>query len=104
MNGGGKVDVIFVLSLLVVFQAAVHAQSPQPVATVIDNTIRYAAPVITDDNFVDWMAFIEPSDEEMKWFTEGRWHGSLSAASKEAKALNRPILLWAMNGHPSGET
>ena len=32
------------------------------------------------------------------------WRTELGAASAEAKALQRPILLWAMNGHPCGLT
>ena len=63
----------------------------------------WAAPVITESNFDQWMQFIEPTARELEW-QKVRWHYSLSEAAKEAKALNRPILLWSMNGHPCGET
>ena len=33
-----------------------------------------------------------------------RWHRHLDEAADEARHLGRPILLWAMNGHPCGET
>jgi len=64
---------------------------------------HFAAPEITDANLDKWIKFIRPSDEELGW-RKVRWHSSLSEAAAEAKKLQRPILLWAMNGHPCGET
>ena len=64
---------------------------------------HYAAPEIDDANLDRWIDFIRPSDEELGW-RKVRWHDSLSEAAAEAEALGRPILLWAMNGHPCGET
>lgn len=63
----------------------------------------WAAPAITRRNLDEWQRFIRPSNEELGWRAV-RWHRSLSEAAAEAKKLNRPILLWAMNGHPCGET
>ena len=51
----------------------------------------------------DWLGFIRPSEEELKW-RKVRWHKSLSEAAAKAGKLQRPILLWTMNGHPCGET
>lgn len=58
---------------------------------------------ITEANLNRWVDFIRPSGEELGWRAV-RWHSSLSEAAEEAKRLQRPILLWAMNGHPCGET
>lgn len=58
---------------------------------------------ITGTNLDRWIDFIRPSGEELGWRAV-RWHSSLSEAAEEAKKLKRPILLWAMNGHPCGET
>lgn len=63
----------------------------------------WAAPKITATNLDQWMNFIRPSKAELGWRAV-RWHRSLSEAAEEAGRLNRPILLWAMNGHPCGET
>lgn len=59
--------------------------------------------MINHENYNAWVEFIEPTIEELDW-NAVRWHHSLGSAVKEAKKLNRPILLWTMNGHPFGET
>ena len=63
----------------------------------------WKAPKITDGNLDRWIAFVRPGKEELAW-REVRWHTSLSEAAAESRKLQRPILLWAMNGHPCGET
>ena len=63
----------------------------------------WPVPVLTGSNLNDWIQFVRPSAEELGWRAV-RWHSSLSEAADEARALQRPILLWAMNGHPCGET
>lgn len=64
---------------------------------------HWAVPELTEANLDEWIQFIRPSTEELGWRAI-RWHSSLSEAAEEAEALQRPILLWAMNGHPCGET
>jgi len=64
---------------------------------------RWAAPALTDASYRQWLAFIRSSTEELKW-RKVRWHKSLSEAAREARQLQRPLLLWTMNGHPCGET
>ena len=64
---------------------------------------RWPAPDLTERSYGKWLEFIRPSEDELRW-REVRWHKSLSEAAKEARELQRPILLWAMNGHPCGET
>ena len=72
-------------------------------AAVQQEPARWAAPALTDESYRQWLAFIRPSQEELKW-RKVRWHKSLSEAAAEARQLRRPILLWTMNGHPCGET
>lgn len=55
------------------------------------------------DNLEDWVEFIRPSDDELAWERVG-WRNALWPAVEEARELGRPILLWAMNGHPLGCT
>lgn len=64
---------------------------------------HWEVPDFTNANLDRWIDFIRPSDEELGW-RGVRWHSSLSEAAAEADRLKRPILLWAMNGHPCGET
>ena len=65
--------------------------------------LRWPAPGLSDESYREWLAFIRPRESELKW-RKVRWHSSLSGAAREARQLQRPILLWAMNGHPCGET
>jgi len=60
-------------------------------------------PVLDEKNFKSWVDFIRATPDELKWERLG-WRPELGAAAVEAKALQRPILLWAMNGHPCGLT
>ncbi|MGJ8695714.1 MAG: hypothetical protein ACSHYF_05305 [Verrucomicrobiaceae bacterium] len=64
---------------------------------------HWPTPRIDDSNLQHWIQFVRPAPEELGW-RQIRWHSSLSEAAKEAEQLQRPILLWAMNGHPCGET
>jgi len=60
-------------------------------------------PVLTEANLRKWIDYIRPSDDDKKW-ERLEWRTELGAAVQEAKALQRPILLWTMNGHPLGCT
>jgi hypothetical protein len=60
-------------------------------------------PSLSEKTYKQWLTFICPSGEESRWRRLG-WRSELWAAVQEAKALQRPILLWAMNGHPLGCT
>lgn len=51
----------------------------------------------------EWRALIEPSAAELA-FTAIPWRPNLWSAVQEAQASDRPVLLWAMNGHPLGCT
>jgi hypothetical protein len=62
-----------------------------------------AIPVLTDATVLQWIDFIRPSTDDNKW-ERLDWRAELGAAVEEAKTLQRPILLWAMNGHPLGCT
>ncbi len=54
-------------------------------------------------NYREWIEYIRPSADEEKWRAIA-WRNKLMPAVEEAKKLDRPILLWAMNGNPCGET
>lgn len=58
-----------------------------------------AAPVPTKENFARWRDVIRPKPEEVRW-QEIPWRSSLLEAATEAQRQDKPVLLWAMNGHP----
>ncbi len=62
-----------------------------------------APPELNDQTFEHWRDYIRPSAQEL-CFLEIPWRESFFAAVKEAQETDRPILLWAMNGHPLGCT
>ncbi len=60
-------------------------------------------PELNDQSFRKWIDFVRPGAEESKWRQAG-WRTSLWPAALEARELQRPLLLWTMNGHPCGHT
>jgi hypothetical protein len=60
-------------------------------------------PALTDATLRKWIDFIRPKESDVKW-ERLEWRSELGAAVQEAKSLQRPILLWTMNGHPQGCT
>jgi hypothetical protein len=62
-----------------------------------------APPELNDRTFERWRDYIRPSAREV-CFLEIPWRESFFVAVKEAQETDRPILLWAMNGHPLGCT
>ena len=60
-------------------------------------------PVLDDQSFERWRDYICPQAKEERYL-EIPWRESFYIAINEAKETDRPILLWAMNGHPLGCT
>ena len=58
---------------------------------------------LTEATFPAALAAILPDPAETQW-RQIAWRPELSAAIREARAEDKPILLWAMNGHPCGMT
>jgi hypothetical protein len=78
--------------------AAVAAVAPSPAAAE-EGQGRPAAPRPSSANFTALRDAILPSAEEERW-RDIPWRASLLAAAGEAHADGKPLLLWAMNGHP----
>ncbi len=79
-------------ALLITFIGLTTAAKPAP-----------SSQELTESNYRDWLKYIRPSDSEDGW-RKISWRNNLMPAVAEAKKLDRPILLWAMNGNPCGET
>ena len=62
-----------------------------------------AVPELNEGSFESLRDAVRPRPEELA-FLKIDWHASFHAAVNEAVAADRPILLWAMNGHPLGCT
>jgi hypothetical protein len=56
-------------------------------------------PDLTDDSFESIRASILSTPAEERW-REIPWRTSTWDAVVEASVTDRPVLLWAMNGHP----
>ena len=61
------------------------------------------APAPTDETFDELRALVLPGEDELAWRGRG-WIASLWEGVIEAQRSEKPILLWAMNGHPLGCT
>lgn len=57
------------------------------------------APELTRETYAELAALVRPSTAECAWRAPG-WRPSFGAAVAEARVEKKPILLWAMNGHP----
>jgi hypothetical protein len=73
--------------------------------TVIPGPIaaRGQVPVLDDQSFERWRDYVRPQSKEERYL-EIPWRESFYIAINEARETDRPILLWAMNGHPLGCT
>ena len=58
---------------------------------------------LTDASYAKWRDHILPSPADLA-YKAIPWRASFWDAVVEAQAKERPILLWAMNGHPLGCT
>jgi hypothetical protein len=54
---------------------------------------------LNEQSFEKWRDYVRPSADEMRW-QEIPWRTSFWSAVQEAQRLDKPILMWAMNGHP----
>ena len=57
----------------------------------------------SDQRFAQCRDLVLPSEDELAW-RRIPWRDTLAAAVLEANDLDKPVLLWAMNGHPLGCT
>jgi len=66
---------------------------------------RPAGPTMSEDLTADtleaWHAFIRPTEAERRWL-EIPWRTSFWQSVLDSQRERKPILLWAMNGHPMG--
>ena len=82
-----------ILQILLITTVSINMSSASPPKSI----------ELTSTNYREWIDYIRPSDSENKLLAIS-WRNKFMPAVEEAKLLDRPILLWAMNGNPCGET
>ena len=60
-------------------------------------------PELNDQSFERWRDQVRPQAKEESYL-DIPWRESFSVAINEARETDKPVLLWAMNGHPLGCT
>ena len=60
-------------------------------------------PQLWQHDLEQWEQHVRPSEQELL-YTGIQWHSSFAAGLRAAADARRPLLLWAMNGHPLGCT
>jgi hypothetical protein len=58
---------------------------------------------LTDASYARWRDYLLPAPKDLA-YKSIPWRASFWEAVVEAQAADKPILLWAMNGHPLGCT
>ncbi len=58
-------------------------------------------PELTAETFEDLFETCRPRASEERW-TEVPWIGNLWEGRQQAAELEKPLFIWAMNGHPLG--
>lgn len=66
-----------------------------------NDTIQNQPPAVTLDTFDDLFAQCLPKPQTERW-TEIAWETELWPARQRSAQENKPLFLWAMNGHPVG--
>ncbi|MEM6673489.1 MAG: hypothetical protein AAF726_11650 [Planctomycetota bacterium] len=61
------------------------------------------APLATPETLDALVEQVVPSDEELAWRAIP-WRPTLYDGLSDGAASDKPVLLWAMNGHPLGST
>ena len=64
---------------------------------------RLQAQELTDTTYAKWRDYVLPKPDELA-YRSIPWRPSFWEAVVEAQKKDRPILLWAMNGHPLCDT
>lgn len=58
-------------------------------------------PELTDGTFADLFEACRPKASQERW-VEIPWIGNLWEGRQQAAAQQKPMFIWAMNGHPLG--
>lgn len=62
-------------------------------------TVFLSPPELNDQTYAKWRDLIRPKSEELSW-EQIPWRSTFWDAVVEAQQDDKPLLVWAMNGHP----
>lgn len=74
------------------------ADSAAPAAEVASTPIA-----LTHETLPAWRAYILPDADDLA-YASIPWHVTFADGMEAARAEGKPLLMWAMNGHPLGCT
>lgn len=69
--------------------------------TLATACVAQEAPRLDDSSLDRWVTYLAPDDAESGWCSVP-WRESFREGVRDSQIEGRPILLWAMNGHPMG--
>src|SRR5262245_43784378 len=93
----GTAGLLGVLAAMAAMSAG--QDTPRP---VVEGVSLPANPLdLTDKTYVALRDYILPKREELRW-QQIPWRPTWADALAAAKKDNKPIYVWAMNGHPRG--
>lgn len=87
--------------LLALCAVAAVADGAEPAKSGKPTADGSELPKLDDKNYKATVDLVRPTPEELRWKDVG-WRNDLMTAVAEAKALQRPILLWSDQGNPLG--
>lgn len=91
------------LALIAMLGFTIHAAGEEQ-GQQLDAATRAAERFdLTDATIPAWRDHILPTHAERAW-ERIEWLPSFTAGLRRADEVNRPLLLWVMNGHPLGCT
>ncbi len=67
------------------------------------SVLRAQSVNLNDSNYQKIKNYIVPNKKEISYL-DIKWRSALWDAFQEAHEKRKPVLLWAMNGHPLGHT
>ena len=65
----------------------------------VDSMAQERKPLLNEDSYDKTHNSIVPGERELRWMEIG-WRPTFWEAVVEAQREKKPVLLWAMNGHP----
>ena len=60
-------------------------------------------PLVTLETLTEFVESVVPGEDELAWRSIP-WRPTLFDGLRDGAAAKKPVLLWAMNGHPLGST
>ena len=96
---------VFVLAfgLVALCSVPLTSQESRPVQDRGRVPLPIEVPVPSAANFDAWRGHILPTADELRWETIP-WHQTFGEGLLDANKRGRPLLFYAMNGHPLGCT